>query len=157
MEIRSFTPVDAREITDLFHNSVHAIDMGIYSKAQLEAWSPSPPDYRYWNNRLRKTAPFLAIVNGNIAGFIELKKDGYIDCMYVDNSYQRQGIATALIVYVSKLAVQLGSQQLYVDASIIAKPLFERLGFEVLKENTVVRCGQELLNYSMLKQLNSSV
>ena len=39
--------------------------------------------------------------------------------------------------------------QLFVEASIIAKPLFEKFGFTVLHENKVVRNNVILVNFTM--------
>ncbi|HSI64414.1 MAG TPA: hypothetical protein VLE43_14900 [Candidatus Saccharimonadia bacterium] len=39
--------------------------------------------------------------------------------------------------------------RVYVGASITARPLFEKLGFRVIRENIVHVKGVELLNHSM--------
>ncbi len=152
MKIQNFLESDCREIADLFHNSVHAISTEIYTREQLEAWAPSPPDYNFWEAKLTVSKPFLATINGKIVGFIELEPNGHIDCMYVHSKYQRQGIATALFCHASKVAIEKGCQKMYVEASIPAKRFFENAGFQVATRNIVKRNGQELVNYSMYGQ-----
>lgn len=149
MHIRNYQPSDAREIADLFHDAIHAIDPEYYSKEQAEAWAPTPPDYGHWQRRLDRKQPFVAEINQKIVGFIELDPDGYIDCMYTHKDYQRQGIAGQLYDHLKMMAHQKGIKRLYVEASILARPFFEARGFELVKENAIERRGQQLINYSM--------
>jgi putative acetyltransferase len=43
----------------------------------------------------------------------------------------------------------LHRHRLYVEASICARPLFEKLGFQLIRENIVNIRSVELLNYHM--------
>ena len=43
----------------------------------------------------------------------------------------------------------LGFRELYVEASIVAKPLFEKFRFVIENENTVIKNQTALINYSM--------
>ncbi len=149
MRIRHYEPSDAREIADLFHDAIHAIGNEHYSREQVEAWAPTPPDYQHWQRRLDRKQPFVAEMDQKIVGFIELDPDGHIDCMYTHKDYQRQGIAGQLYEYLKTIAHQQGIERLYVEASKLAKPFFEARGFRLVKENTIERRGQRLINYSM--------
>ncbi|WP_191600849.1 GNAT family N-acetyltransferase [Marinomonas algicola] len=153
MIIRPFKTTDAKGIADLFHGAVHSISPNIYLTEQLEAWAPTPPDYSMWAKRVERTQPFVATIGDIIVGFIELEADGHIDCLYVHRDYQRQGIANALFTYARKEAIKSGYKTLYVDASLLAKPFFEKRGFKVESENIVKRNHQELINYSMIASL----
>lgn len=150
MIIRHFTLSDSKKIADLFHGSVHSISTYVYSKEQLEAWAPTPLNYTEWKTRLKQTKPFVATINNVIVGFIEIEPDGHINCMYVHHNYQRQGIASAMFGYASKEATKNGCQAMYVEACILAKAFFLKMGFDVLSENIVKKNNQELINYSMI-------
>ena len=63
--------------------------------------------------------------------------------------FQRKGVATNLLNYVKLVATGLGLRQLYVEASIVAKPLFEKNGFLVENKNQVSINNMVLVNYSM--------
>lgn len=91
MEIKSYSNQWAAEITDLFYQSVHAIDPSVYTPEQKEAWAPTPPDYAAWSKRLDEKRPLVAIINGQVAGFIELDTDGHIDCTYTHPNFQGMG------------------------------------------------------------------
>lgn len=149
MEIRDYRPTDFREITDLFHKTVHSISTSIYSKEALEAWAPSPPNYEQWKTRLIIKKPFVAIKGDEIIGFIELESDGHIDCLYVHYDYQGQGVANELFNHLMKKAIEQKLTNLYVEASMLAVPLFRKKGFEVLRMNEIERGGVTLVNYSM--------
>jgi len=128
MTIIEYSSNRAREVTDLFFMSVHAIDSSIYSEEQKIAWAPSPIDYLFWEKRLELKRPYLLLINNQLAGFIELESDGHIDCAYVSPIFQRKGVATRLLKHVINEAKNQKLERLYVEASIVAKPLFERFG-----------------------------
>ena len=152
-KLRHYHPKYANEIADVFHHAVHAISSEIYSPAQKEAWAETPPNYPFWKDRLEVKQPTLAIIHGSVAGFIELEPDGHIDCCYVHPKHQKQGVAKHLYQSLEAKAESLNLKQLYVEASIIALPFFEKQGFKVLRENLVLRKQETLVNYTMEKIL----
>ncbi|WP_020410575.1 GNAT family N-acetyltransferase [Hahella ganghwensis] len=153
MLIQEYRLERAREIADLFHSAVHAIDNRLYDAEQKEAWAPTPPDYALWANRLDLKRPFLAILDGRVAGFIELDPDGHIDCTYTHPGFQRRGIATSLYRHLEGEAQSRGMSRLYVEASEIALPFFEKHGFSLIRQNRLERGGVMLINYTMEKFL----
>jgi len=156
MEIKSYSSEWALEIADLFHQSVHAIDPAIYTPEQKEAWAPTPPDYAAWSKRLDDKRPFVAIIDGSVAGFIELDSDGHIDCAYTHPSFQGMGVASALYKHLVAEARIRNMVRLYVEASLIAKPFFEHRGFSVIKENTLQRNAVTLVNFIMEYDMKAS-
>ncbi|GLX78554.1 acetyltransferase [Thalassotalea insulae] len=149
MKITNYSSAYAKAIAELFYQAVHAIDASVYSEQQKQAWAPAPIDYQKWQQRLAIKQPLVALIDNQVAGFIELDPDGHIDCTYVLPKFQGRGVASTLIKYLLSKAQSLGLTELYVEASIIAKPVFEKLGFVVEQENSVVRNNTLLTNYSM--------
>lgn len=149
-----YTDENATEITDLHHASVHAIDPTIYSLEQQEAWAHTPPNYPYWVKRLALKKPFMAMVEAKIVGFIELEENGHIDCAYTHPEYQKRGVMSELYAYAQNLAQQKGMKRLYLEASIVAKPFFEKRDFKTLQRNEIKKNGQMIVNYSMEKMLS---
>jgi len=149
MSIRDFRMADSKEIADLFHGSVHSLDAENFSAEELEAWAPTPPDYSHWRERLIVKKPYVAERKGMIIGFIELEDDGHIDCFYTHRDFQRQGVGSALYRHLLKEADDREIHDLYVEASAIARPFFEREGFHFEKANRLERRGQILTNFSM--------
>jgi putative acetyltransferase len=155
MEIRNYRDSDYVEIADLFHNSIHAIPTSIYSKEKLEAWSPTPPDYDHWKERLAVKKPFVAVKEKIIVGFIELESDGHIDCLYVHKDHQGKGIASNLLQHLRELAKNRGINKLHVEASKVAMPFFKKHSFELQSTNTVNLRGQSFTNYCMSSSTQS--
>lgn len=153
MEIRNYNSNDYKIVADLFYHTVHTICASDYTEKQLEAWAPTPIDYKKWQERLDRKKPFLAIIDSRIVGFIELEMDGHIDCFYVDKNYQRKGVGSFLLDHVEKLASSRNYEKMYAEVSITAKPFFLKHGFRVLKENIVRTNNQELKNFIMEKTI----
>jgi putative acetyltransferase len=149
MSIRDFRMADSKEIADLYHGSVHSLDAENFSVEELEAWAPTPPDYSHWRERLAVKKPYVAEREGMIIGFIELEDDGHIDCFYTHRDFQRQGVGSALYNHLLKEADARDVHDLYVEASAIARPFFEREGFRFEKANRLELRGQILTNFSM--------
>jgi len=156
LEIKSYSAEWAIEVADLFHQSVHAIDPSVYTPEQKEAWASTPPDYAKWSLRLDEKRPFVAIINGLVAGFIELDADGHIDCTYTHPNFQGMGVASALYAHLLAEAKLRNIERLYVEASFIAKPFFEHRGFSVIKRNTFQRNGVTLVNFTMERYISVS-
>jgi len=148
MKIIPYSSARSKEITELFYTAVHHIDDAIYSQQQKEAWAPLPIDYLKWYERLTIKKPYMALLNKQVVGFIELEHD-IIDCAYVHPEHQGKGIGSALVNHVTSLAEKSDVTILSVNASIIAKPLFEKLGFLIESKNEVIRNNVLLTNYTM--------
>lgn len=155
MNIQAYSEKWAKEIADVFYQSVHAIDSSVYTPEQKEAWAPTPVDYERWFERLNTRKPFVAIIKNQVAGFIELEADGHIDCTYTHPNFQGTGVASSLYEYLLLEAKKAGIKRLYVEASLIARPFFEHRGFSVVKKNEVQRNGVSLINFSMENYLGS--
>lgn len=57
--------------------------------------------------------------------------------------------------HILNLAKNENIDKIKVDASITAKPFFEKFGFKEVRENLVKRGNQELINFSMEKNLKN--
>jgi len=154
MEIQTYSADKAREVADLFHQSIHAITPSLYSSDQKEAWAPTPVDYERWAERLNATKPFIALIEGRVAGFIELDADGHIDCTYTHPDFQGRGVASSLYERLLAEARVKNIDRLYVEASLAAKSFFEHSGFSLVKKNEVKRNGVTLVNFTMEKYLS---
>lgn len=152
--IHPFETLFTTEIVNLHHACVHAIDPSIYSLEQQEAWAHTPPNYPYWEKRLALKKPFVAMVEAKIVGFIELEENGHIDCAYTHPAYQKRGVMSELYAYAQNLAQQKGIKRLFLEASIVAKPFFEKRGFVALTRNEIKRNAQMIVNFSMEKILS---
>lgn len=147
--IRIFQHGDHVQIAEIFTAAIHEIASEVYTEEQCLAWAPREPEYDRWEKRCEWKRPFVAVVDSRIAGFLELDTDGHIDCAYIHPEHQRKGLMTMLVRHAMEVTLSAGINRIYVEASICAKPLFEKLGFTLICENKVCLKGVELLNYKM--------
>ncbi|AXH14903.1 hypothetical protein CRU99_10795 [Malaciobacter mytili] len=148
MQIIIYDKSYLNKIPELFVNSIYNSCKKDYTLKQLEAWAGLNIDYKFWENKLKKTKPFLAILDGKLVGFAEFYND-YIDCFYVDYTFQKKGIGKALLTHIIYIAKQNNIKKIKVDASITSKPFFEKFGFKKVKRNLVKKANEELINYSL--------
>jgi putative acetyltransferase len=92
-------------------------------------------------------------VDGEIAGFGELKPDGHIDCFYCHHRWQRRGVGSRIYQGLERAARKSGLARVFTEASLTARPFFERMGFRILKQQTVLCRGVGLTNFAMEKEL----
>ena len=72
-----------------------------------------------------------------------------LDRLYVHGHFARRGVGRALTERIRELARQSGETSLRTEASLTARPFFERMGFCVRKEQQVERKGILLTNFVM--------
>jgi putative acetyltransferase len=147
--IRHYQSGDHVAIARIFTAAIHEIASAVYTPEQCLAWSDRQPNVEHWKKRCELKRPFVAVEEGELAGFLELDPDGHIDCAYVNPRYQRRGVMTGLVRHAVETCFALKLPRVHVEASICARPLFEKCGFETLRENIVTIKGVELLNFIM--------
>lgn len=155
-EIVRFKESDLEEIVNLFYDTVHSVNSKDYSEEQLHAWAPiDEKDSKLlsWKESMSRNITLVAKMHDQVVGFCDLTIDGHLDRLFVHKEYQGMGIASSLIKRLEVDAMKLNLSVIDTDASITAKPFFERQGYIVVSEQTVERKGVQLTNYRMIKQL----
>lgn len=150
--LRDYTSDDAAATLAVFRAAVRETASAFYSPEQIGAWVGGV-DEAGWNQRRQERGTVVAVVDGEVAGFGDVDAAGYLDMLYVAPGFARRGVATALLRELEARAVALGAKRLSTSASLAARPLLERLGFTVEREQRPVRLGVELVNYAMVKPL----
>ena len=150
MIIRQYEPTDCEHLANLFYETVHTINSKDYSQEQLNVWATDKIELEVWNKSFSVHYTVVAVENNIIIGFGDIDKSGYLDRLYVHKDYQRRGIATAIC---DKLEQAVKVNKIITHSSITAKPFFEQRGFNVVKEQQVLRKGIALTNYVMEKQV----
>ncbi len=132
---------------------MQALAIGDYTEPQIRAWAAAIADVEQFALRCAARATWVAICGSRIAGFSDLEPDGHIDMLYVHPELARRGVARALLQHIERVAESRGLRRLYTEASITARPVFERRGFEVLAGRTVTVGGHAMTHYRMEKRL----
>jgi putative acetyltransferase len=153
LDIRRYSSNDLAGLVALFRDTVRRINRRDYSDQQVMAWAPDNIDLLLWGRRFENKAVRVADLDGTPVGFVEIARDGQIDMLYVHADHQGQGIASALIRTAEAWAQTRGLQRLFTEATITARPFFERRGFRLIAPQRVIRRALEFINYRMDKQL----
>lgn len=153
--IRKYRIQDLSPVVRLFTDSVHELTAGAYDETQRYAWASRTPHLDTWRERLESLETLVAEEGSDLAGFISYEKDGHIDLVFTAPNYARRGIASALYHEAEQQLKGLGVKELKTEASVVARPFFERHGFEVVDEQRVTVRGAQFLRYLMRKKLDT--
>ncbi|MFS0788270.1 GNAT family N-acetyltransferase [Shouchella sp. 1P09AA] len=158
MEIRRFQGADIHQVVSLFYETVHSVNAQDYSLEQLNAWAPKDEiddTLTNWKDSLNPNIAYVAEINDKIVGFSDMSHNGHLDRLYTHKDFQGQGIATALVNMLESEARKRGISEINTEASITAKPFFERRGYKIIESQIVGRRSITLINYKMIKKLVS--
>ena len=132
--VRRLRQDEARTFLAIHRGSVHGLVGAHYSPEVLDAWSAPVTDDRI--------ARFLINPNGDIRliaeadgvpvgiGALAVAASELLAC-YVVPEAARQGVGTALVREVERIAVEYGGTQLTLLSSLNAEPFYAALGYEV--------------------------
>ena len=148
MEIRAYERGDLDALLNLFYDTVHTVNLGDYTQAQVDAWADGRPDRSAWAKSLAAHCTLVAVIDGDIVGFGDIDEDGYLDRLYVHHAFQGRGVATALC---DRLEAHVPAKAVTTHASITALPFFLRRGYRLTRPQTVLRNGVALTNFALVK------
>ncbi|MBH0117026.1 GNAT family N-acetyltransferase [Salinibacterium sp. NG253] len=157
IDVRPYRPADAAPTLAVFLSAVTITASADYSPQQIAAWARADErEIPVWDQSMSARNSFVALVDGEIAGFSDVSSDGYIDMMFVSPQHSRQGVAAALLDFIEVIARERASPSLSANVSVTARPFFEKRGFQVEAEQHPVLNGVELNNFTMTKSLDAS-
>ena len=134
MELREYKPTDCEQMSQLFYNTVHSVNVKDYTEEQLNAWATGSVDLQEWSHSFLKHKTVVAVEDDEIVGFGDIDQSGYLDRLYVHMNYQGMGIASAIC---NELECAVIGDLITTHASITAKPFFEHRGYKVVLEQEV--------------------
>ena len=148
MYLRDYREEDCAALAELFYETVHRVNRRDYTPEQLAAWATGSVDLAAWNTSFLAHKTVVAVEGDTIVGFGDMTSDGYLDRMYVHHAHQGEGIATAIC---DALEREVRQGKITTHASITAKSFFLGRGYRVVRQQTVVRQGVQLINFVMEK------
>lgn len=149
--VRAYRPEDRDAVINVFVRAIRESAIRDYSPAQTDAWA-GVDRIDAWS-ALDDRLIWVAVVDELIIGFTDLKPSGHLDRMYVHPEHEGRGVASALLNCLEDAARCQGLTRLFTEASITAKPFFERRGFQVLTAQVVEFRGEKFTNFKMEKPL----
>ena len=152
--IRPLTEHYIPEMQTLFHDTIITINSKDYTKEQVEDWASCGCSVKHWEELLEKN-DFIGMLDGQgkVIGFSSMNAEGYLHSMFVHKDWQGKGVATKLLTEVEKMAHSYSVHKISVEASITARPFFEKHGYKVVKEQQAKAHRLYLTNFVMEKTL----
>lgn len=154
--LRPYLPADALICAAIAEASIAELTGDDYTEAQQEAWIASFPDEEELARRLSSQLTLIATLGESSVGFASLKGTDHIDMLYVHPEAVRQGVATALIDALERLAAARGARTLTADVSDTAQPFFAHRGYTAQQRNSIPRGDEWLANTTMSKALDET-
>ncbi|MDE1993459.1 MAG: GNAT family N-acetyltransferase [Rhizobiaceae bacterium] len=150
--VRDYLPADSDATIDIFLRAIREVASKDYSPAEIDAWA-KVEDRDAWAARRSSRPAWIAQCGEVPIGFTDLEPDGHLDMMFVHPDYQGRGVASLLLATVEAATQRQGLDRIFTEASLTARPFFERRGFVVLASQRVEKRGQTLKNFRMEKHL----
>lgn len=151
--LRPYLPSDAPLCAAIAEASIAELTGDDYTESQQEAWIASFPDEDELSRRLAAQLTLIATLGESSVGFASLKGGDYIDMLYVHPEAAGQGVASALIDALERLATARGAKKLSADVSDTAQPFFSHRGYVAQQRNSIPIGDEWLANTTMTKTL----
>jgi putative acetyltransferase len=149
--VRAYQSADREGVVDVFVRAIRESASRDYSPSQTEAWS-AIDRANAWS-AVGGCLIWVAVVNELVVGFTDLEPSGHLDHMYVHPEHEGRGIASALLSCLEEAARRQGLGRIFTEASITARPFFEKRGFKVLTSQVVEFRAEKFTNFRMEKLL----
>lgn len=157
VEVRSYRSEDANATLTVFLEAITETAEADYSPGQIAAWArPEKRTVPEWDRAMQGRNSYVALLDKQIVGFSDVNREGYIDMMFVSPRHSRRGVASALLTHLHVDAQAHGIRGLSVDASITARPFFEKHGFTTVTQQNPMTAGVQMTNFRMTKVLDST-
>lgn len=144
------TQADYDDLADVMFEAVRS-GPSKYTDRQREKWVPHRRSGEQWNARLDRQMIILARSTNEIAGFMSLEPNGYIDFAYIRPSAQGTGLFRQLYAWIEQRSLARGDEKLWVHASLMAQPAFATMGFAIVEHQTVQIGGESFDRAEMQK------
>jgi len=155
--LRPFMPADTVALRELFVQSIEELAEDEYDDDQRLAWASAAADAEAFCDHLASMLTLVVQVDGEYAGFASLKDNAQIDMLYVHPDYAGEGVGTALVDALERIAASRGTKHISVDASDTSAIFFEGRGYVATHRNSVPMDDQWLTNTTMRKELSGAV
>ena len=157
LRLRQATPGDAPFIQRVHEESIRGSPGNIYSRAELESWAGGLKAERYvWAmNHGGETFLVADVVNGSgaLAGFCSYDSSR-IDGLYIHPEWTGRGLASAMLGRAEAAIRASGARCIYIGASLIARPLYEKHGYAVVcRRGWKTRGGLVMEAFDMEKEI----
>lgn len=128
-------------MADIHYAAVHQLAAGFYPREVLDSWSRLPDERRYQQLRtaIDSSEEILVVAKAGeeLAGWGAVVPGvGDLRAVYIGPDFARRGIGSRLLSALERLAVDAGSIELKLEASINAVAFYRARGYETVGPGT---------------------
>jgi len=158
MRIREYASKDAPALADLYARSVRHFGPRAYTAEQIEAWA-STASADSIAARCEDGRIVLVAVDerDRPIAYGDLEDDGHLDFLYCAPEGAGKGTGSQIYAALECRAREKSVRKIYVEASEVARPFFERNGFTLVSRNNLSIRGVAIHNFEMEKTLIDKV
>lgn len=161
--IRPFRDDDAPTLAALTQGAIREIGAQAYTDEQVEAWATRHPGAERFLARASAGDHILVAADGEeqavAYAVLERPEKGaaHLDMLYCHPDHTKRGLADQLLAQCEAAARAEETTRLFTEASELARPAFERAGYDVIhrRDFGINHNGRSVAihNYAMEKQL----
>lgn len=129
LSIRPYEPRDADPTLEVLRAAITVTARADYSEQQTLLWA-SRAARPGWHERRAAVETWVALLDGRVVGFTDRDGAGHLDMLFVHPDAGGRGVARALVERVVASAEASGLERMTVHASLTARPVLLRMGFE---------------------------
>jgi putative acetyltransferase len=154
MNLRQYVPEDAGALIAVYRDAALVLGRLAYTEEQARVWAMYPDDPDDFRGALSQGVTICAVADNAPVAFGQIHPADHIAYLYCHSAHARRGYASAILARLEEQAKQDGIAAVRVEASAVARPLFEKAGYHVTEEERPVRHGVEFLRFKMQKELS---
>jgi putative acetyltransferase len=133
--VRKMRTEDARSFLEVHHAAVRGLAAKDYPQQTIEDWAPIPiveDDVRHFLANRDNEIRLVAELDGTIVGIGALVlANSELRACYVTPAATRQGVGSALVSKIERIARDNSLSHLQMDSSVTAEPFYAALGYDV--------------------------
>ena len=153
--IRPYRDEDVEAVAAVCAAAIEAIGPRAYSAEQVAVWRARHPGPQRYRDVVANGTQILVATDeqDEPVAYALLERDGHLDHLYCHPDHTRRGLADLLLAEAEVMARDWSAERLYTEASDLARPAFERVGYEVMHRREFAIDGVPIHNWAMEKPL----
>lgn len=153
--VRALRAEDAAALAALTLAAIQQLGPRGYTTEQVAAWAARHPDAESMAQRWDSGHLIRVACGADDAplAYALMEPDGHLDMLYCHPAHAGKGLACGLLEAVELAARALALPRLFTEASELARPVFARAGYSVIRRRNLCLGGVAIHNYAMEKCL----
>lgn len=154
--VRSLQQADWHQVVEVYSDAVQSLAVPYYRAEQVAAWAHHPRHNPSFEAALQRGFGLVGTTTDrpdSVEAFALLDPSDRLALLYCRGRSSRQGLATRLVKDLEQHARSSGQTRLHTEASQLSRPLLERLGWGVDREETILFAGESFVRWRMSRSL----